>query len=651
MSPTGTWSSRSEAAALRPAPIFMRIHATWLRWLLAALLCATTAGARDEQRIEQIKEAIKSLEIVMADSNSPPADRPRLEHKLEAMKQELAIMVEREAIEARERNLKAEVRTQTRELLRDKLLAISSDPAAVETRLRELETRRTKATAERTALASQKEVGLATPAEGQRAELAEQLFTKNEEVRALAMAQEAAEYEGTLVRQAQKLRDNLRVEEASLVQPSLRAWFAKSVELRSDTARDRQLTAMAANVAENLRVSEAGLALARQKLAKFDEELVLLERQTNFLRRNAPLDQLLATQRAQQQLLGQRLPFLVDQVEALRQSRGFLKTHRELLALEARLLDEQTDELSAAYLNRLLWPLAAAGIILLVYLFVSRVVLPRRYKKEELFLARRLGRYATVLLVCVVAALYLLEDLHVIATTLGLVSAAIVISLQDASASFFGWFVIMAGRKFTIGDRLEIEGVRGDVLDIQLLRTTLLEVNNWLGVDQPTGRVVIVPNNFIFKSKVFNFSHGHPYIWGKIDVTVTFSTPTAGATALFQKVLEEETREGFTEARQEAAEMERRYGVEDADYSPKIYTRIAESGVTFSLIYVSHYRNSSGTRNRINRRLIAELETHKHIQLAYNTLHVLASTTPTDGPSAVLGQDVTRAPFPLRPQG
>lgn len=247
-------------------------------------------------------------------------------------------------------------------------------------------------------------------------------------------------------------------------------------------------------------------------------------------------------------------------------------------------------------------------------------------------------------------ALYLLEDLRVIATTLGLVSAAIVISLQDVCASFFGWFAIIFSRKITIGDRLEIEGVRGDVLDIQLLRTTLLEMNNWLGVDQPTGRIIIVPNNFIFKSKVFNFSHGHPFIWNKIEVTVTFSTPTAGATAVFQKALEEETREEFAAARQEAAVMEQRYGVEDADYRPKIYTRIADSGVTFSLIYVSHYRRTSTMRNRINRRLIAELETHRHIQLAYNTLQVLASTAPTEGPSAVLGQDVTRAPFLLQPQ-
>lgn len=156
---------------------------------------------------------------------------------------------------------------------------------------------------------------------------------------------------------------------------------------------------------------------------------------------------------------------------------------------------------------------------------------------------------------------------------------------------------------------------------------------------------MVLPNNFIFKNKVFNFTHGHPFIWGKIDVTVTFGTPVASALALFQRVLEEETRDQFAEARQAAQSMQRRYGIEDAVYEPKIYTQIADSGVTLTLFYVSHYRKTSSTRNKINRRLIAEIESHPHIQLAYTTLTVQRTDVTATGPSAVLGHDVTTPPF------
>ena len=620
---------------------------TLIRLLLAAILC-TSAWARDEQRITQLKEGVKSLEAVMADSNSPSADRPRLQRKLDSLKQELGILEKREAIEMRDRQRKASIQGQTQERLRESLQTVSSLPAVVDARQKQLEASRAKATGERENLIRQRADGAGGMSETRRAEWDEQFYTKNEELRAIALQQDAAEYELMLIQLAKKLREQLLNDEGAPTRLSIRTWTEKRDELQGYREREQQLAAKSASVGNNLQVAKAGLESARLKSANLDEELQMLERQSGFLRRNPQLEQLLATQRAQKQFIGIRLPFLADQTEALQRSQDALRAQQELVAHEVVLLGEQLEVMQTAYVDRLLPPITVVAALILIYLLSSRLVLPLRYKKEELFMARRLGRYSTFLLITVIMVLYLIEDLRVIAATLGLVSAAIVIALQDVCVSFFGWSVIMVSRKFIIGDRLEIEGVRGDVLDIQLLRTTLLEVNNWLGVDQPTGRVVIVPNSFIFKSKVFNFSHCHPYIWGKVEVTITYSTPVADATALFEKVLEEETRDIFAEAQRASTMMQQRYGVEDAEYAPKIYTRIADSGITFSLLYVSHYRNSSGTRNRINLRLIAELEKNQQIQLAYNTLSVLASTAQTDQPAAVLH---SRAPFSSRPAG
>ena len=132
-----------------------------------------------------------------------------------------------------------------------------------------------------------------------------------------------------------------------------------------------------------------------------------------------------------------------------------------------------------------------------------------------------------------------------------------------------------------------------------------------------------MPNNAIFKTKIFNYSHGHPYIWGKLDVTITFDTPLSQALALLQRVLEEETRETMVEAHRAAAIMRRRYGVEDAVYESKIYTAIADSGVVLSLFYVAHYRNFSAMRARLSQRILVELEAHREIQLAYPSLSII----------------------------
>ena len=614
-------------------------------FLLSLCLVVAVHAARDDERISQLKEEIRTIEAMASDDT---ADKVKLQQRLGGMQQELSILVARQGLENKERGLQAAVYTTPLGKIKDRLHGIAADTAALDSRQREVLTAKATVVAERDQLLRQMaELKEDATTSARRAEIEERTYTKNEQLRALNLQEEAVETEMDLVHQAQALRDLLRTSSGP-TRPSVSNLFARRRQMLGDMAQTDEFAARVRNLTENLRNAEAALELARLKLAKSDEELQLLERQTNFLRRNARAEQFLATERAQKQLLGERMPFLLDQVEALRKTREFAVAGQDLARQQRLYISAQYRELRDEYLTQLWWPGAIAVLLIGLHLVISRMVLPRRYQKEMLFLARRLGRYAVALLILVVFSFYLIEDLTLVATTLGLVSAAIVISVQDVFAAFFGWFAIMLGRKFTIGDRLEIEGVRGDVLDIQLLRTTLVEVNNWLGVDQPTGRVLFIPNNFIFKSKVFNFSHGHPYIWGKIDVTVTFATPTAGAQALFTKVLEEETRRDFAEARAAAGEMERRYGVEDAEYSPKIYTRIADSGVTFSLIYVSHYRSSSATRNRINRRLIAELETHKHIQLAYNTLSVLASTAVHDGPSAVLGHDATQAPFAVR---
>jgi small-conductance mechanosensitive channel len=624
------------------------------RWSLFALVLifvsAPAAHAqRDDERMDHLKDQIRQLEIVVTGTKSP-GEKTRLDEKLQRLKQELAILEQRQTLESRERALQIEQPVGTLDELRDRLRAIDSTVEEAEARAKELASRRKQAAAERDAVATQgqAERGKSAASSDRIAELDERKFTKNEEVRALALEREAAEAEVELARDADRLRGWLKSAEAAGAHASVRALLDAYGRLRSAHTAGDEMVALANNYGQSVKLSQNSLELAQQKLAKFDEELALLEKQTGFFSRDAAMDRLLAQQRSQKNALVERMPFMVRQVEALKRAQEIQRERSRLATLATVAEQDHFEELASSYVHRLRWPtLAIVGLVLL-YFLIAYGLLPFRYRNEGLLLARRLSCYLLVVVGAGVIAGFLFDDISMVAATLGVVSAGVVISLQDVCTSGFGWFVIMAGGKFRIGDRLEIDGVRGDVIDIQLLRTTLIEINGWLGTDAPTGRVVIVPNNFIFKTKVFNFTHGHPFIWHKIDVTVTYSTPVASALSLFQRILEEETREEFEAARLAASAMQKRYGVEDADYRPKIYTQIADSGVTLTLFYVTHYRRNSMTRNRINRRLIAEMETHTHIQFAYHTMHVLQGKIAPDAPTAVLGADVTTPPFPVR---
>jgi Mechanosensitive ion channel len=615
----------------------LRVRACSLVVLMALSSLVTFGAPADEERSINLREKIATLEGVV-EATKTPNEKGRLTEQLQRLRRELALLDERQAIEARERQLNAGRTNGTLDVLREKLRGIDVSAEEAEARVQQITARRKQAAAERESLAGQ-----VSPADKSNAVTAgqallqERIFTKTEELRALALEREAAEGQIDLAHDTELLRKKFKDFDADGEHPSLRVLFEKYTSVGEGRRIDTRLGQQLANLEQNLKVSQSALELAQQKLATIAGDLALLEKQTGIFNRNAPVERLLAEERIQKDMLAERIPFLARQVEALRRAQFQLTSRQELAALESTFQREQFDTLKAAYLHLLRWPMVALTGMILVQLLASYLLLPLLYKNEPLVLARRLVRYFLVVAATVVVAGFLFRDVTMVAAAGGLVSAALVISLQDVCASIFAWFVIMLGGKFGLGDRLEVDGTRGDVIDIDLLRTTLLEVNGWLGTDQPTGRVITLPNNFIFKTKVFNFTHGHPYIWGKIDLTVNAATPVAVALALFERVLDEEAGEQFQAAQAASAAMRRRYGVEDAVYKSKINLQIVDTGVLMNLFYVAHYRQTAATRNKIVRRLISELERHPQIQLSCPIMQILHDNLDPRAPAAVMG--------------
>jgi small-conductance mechanosensitive channel len=363
----------------------------------------------------------------------------------------------------------------------------------------------------------------------------------------------------------------------------------------------------------------ATLALSQEKMAHLNAEEALLNRKSSGLRSLFQSVPLLFSGNVEKKYLYKRMPFQQQQLAAIEEFIGLNETLRSLLDGEAAYLRGEQAALLARYEQRLLWPAGLLAALVAIYILFGRLLVPHLMVKDHQIVGRRVTGYLCSFAGLLVLVAFFFEDLRSVATILGIASAAVVIALQDMCSSFAGWFVIMSGHKFAVGHRVEIDGQRGDVIDIQLLRTTLVEVDNWLGVDEPTGRIIVVPNSFVFRSKFFNYTYLHPFIWSKLDITVTYETPPGEAEALFRRVLEEETREEFAAAREAAKTVEHHYGVADATYQPKLYVYIADSGVQYRLVYCAHYRRIGATRNRINTRLLREFEANPRLQFAYPT--------------------------------
>jgi small-conductance mechanosensitive channel len=619
-------------------PRRMRVRAFVMA--LALSVATSFAAPADEERSINLREKIKTLQE-MIDAAKVPADKTKLQEQLDKTQRELGFLDKRQAIEANERKLHASRTNGTLDVLREKLRGIDDSVEESEKRVQQIASRRAAIVAEIEAMSAQTSAAQKAGAAAVGL-MQEKINNKIEELRALDMERDSAEARIDLAREAERLRKKQKALDAEGEHPSLRALFEKYTALGEGKRTDTRLAQQLATLDLNLKVSEGSVELAEQKLATIAGDIALLEKQTGTIfNRNTAMERMVADERAQKDALAERILFYKRQVDAVKITQARVTSRQELIALESTFAQEQFLALKTAYLHQLRWPAVAVTGMILIQILASYLVLPLIYKNESLVLARRLVRYALVVAGTLVVAGFLFDDIKNVAAAGGLVSAAIVISLQDVCTSVFAWFVIMLGAKFGIGDRLEIEGSRGDVIDIDLLRTTLLEVNGWMNADQSTGRVITLPNNFIFKTKVFNFNHGHPYIWGKLDLTVNAATPVAAALALFERVLEEEAGDQFAAAQGASAAMRRRYGVEDAVYKPKVNLQIVDTGVLMNLFYVAHYRNLETTRNKISRRLVAELEKHPHIQLSCPTLQILHDNLEPGAPSAVMGSATT----------
>ena len=112
---------------------------------------------------------------------------------------------------------------------------------------------------------------------------------------------------------------------------------------------------------------------------------------------------------------------------------------------------------------------------------------------------------------------------------LGIIGAGVALSMQETLLCIAGWLLLVIRRPYTIGDRIEVDGRIGDVIDISVFQTTMLEIGNWVEADQSTGRILIVPNSVNLRLPVYNYTKGFPFLWNEFSAVVTFESDWRGA--------------------------------------------------------------------------------------------------------------------------
>lgn len=288
--------------------------------------------------------------------------------------------------------------------------------------------------------------------------------------------------------------------------------------------------------------------------------------------------------------------------------------------------------------GKLVSTLVIVGIALAVGVVAGGLSSRRMEDRYRKYYARKTVHYVVVVITLIGLGILWRPFAGQLGLFLGLVAAGLVVGLQDVIGSLAGWFNIVSGAVFRVGDRIEIGGVRGDVIDITPLRTKVMEIGSSVGDDawvrgrQYTGRVVAVSNRATFTDPVSNFSASFEFIWEEVMIPVDYSEDWHAA----ERIMTEEAIRvsSSQEAEHAIAEMIHRYPVARTEVEPRVFVNATDNYLELAARFVVPVRRARWVKDDLTRRVLDRFTT-AGIPVASATqnltVHLAQPSNPTSG--------------------
>lgn len=268
--------------------------------------------------------------------------------------------------------------------------------------------------------------------------------------------------------------------------------------------------------------------------------------------------------------------------------------------------------------------LLITGVLLVVTALLVHLAkrLAKRYftEPERVYRAGRSARRFGLFFAVLAAVIVWSPGFGDLWTLLTVIGAGMAIAMREVLLSVAGWMRITLLHTFSHGDRIEINGVRGDVIDVRVLRTTLMEIGGWVDADQSTGRVVHIPNSWIFEHAVYNYTRSFKFIWNELPLTVTFRSDWRAAREIMLRHAEEASAIVEQQARKEIHEMSREFLIHYSILTPFVYVRMTSNGVQLTLRYLCEARKRRGSEHALSVVILDDFVEHGRIELAHQVL-------------------------------
>lgn len=230
--------------------------------------------------------------------------------------------------------------------------------------------------------------------------------------------------------------------------------------------------------------------------------------------------------------------------------------------------------------------------------------------------------YALMALLIILS--FTVDNLKDYTIIIGLFTAGITFTLQELILSIAGSFYIFFVRVYQPGDRIEINGIKGDVIDIDSIYTTLMEVGEWVSTDNYSGRIVKISNAFVFKGPIKNYSMDFPFVWDELEILITYGSDIGLAKQIVLDTASYQLLEYSENSLAKWKEMVERYYIEDATLAPTTAISLTDNWIVLNLRYITDYKLRRVTKHNLYQQIERAITaTDGKITLASATLQLL----------------------------
>ncbi|MBK0378423.1 mechanosensitive ion channel family protein [Mucilaginibacter segetis] len=243
--------------------------------------------------------------------------------------------------------------------------------------------------------------------------------------------------------------------------------------------------------------------------------------------------------------------------------------------------------------------LVGTAIIWVIIKSLQKNLFSRIKSNENSYKAKKLSNFIGYLLTLVLITVIYSDKLGGLTIALGVAGAGIAFALQEVIASFAGWLMIMFGGFYKTGDRVQLGGIKGDVMDIGVLRTTIMETGQWVEGDLYNGRIVLIANSFVFKEPVFNYSGDFPFLWDEIKVHVQYGSDYDQVRSILLAAGNSVAGDLTELLQAKWNQLQNKYRLEEAQTAPMVSLVASDSCVDFTLRYVVNYKKRRFTKTAL----------------------------------------------------